>query len=84
MGTHLSTAISCQASPHFKLNSAHKAQRENERKKGEKKEKEMGGKKRERCNIENVRISSKYVYRKPASWAEIANIKHLLQLMFNP
>lgn len=42
------------------------------------------GEKRERYNIENVRISSKYVYRKPASWVEIANIKHLLQLMFNP
>ncbi len=76
MGTHLSAAISCQASPHFKLNSA---QREKDRKEREKKRET--GKKREKCNIiEHVWICSNMFAGVLASWTEIANVEHLLQL----
>lgn len=63
--------------------SSQSPEREREKEGGRRRRKKQG-KKRERCIIENVRISSKYVYRKPASWAKIANVKHLLQLMFKP
>lgn len=76
MGTHLSPAISCQTSPHFKLSSAHKAHRGRAREhKGER----GNG---EKCNkTENAPNLFTWI---AASWTEKANAEHLLQLMFNP
>lgn len=79
MGTHLSTAISCQASPHFRLNSAHKAPERERNKGGGEDERKKRGKR------EKMFESALSMFKgKPASWAEIVNVKHLLQLMFNP